>query len=214
MLCRGIERAWSGGTPAWPVVVRPGAVEVRLLPLARPIRRRGTGSARRPVAVAGLVGAMFVALALATAARAQQDGRDLHAYWDGRCGYCHGDSADFARRTLGVEGGRLVGRQHRADLRPFLVNHYLDDALVEPVAAMLAAQVTARPVFRQSCSKCHDTAAEFARRSLASRDGRLVGVATGRAVAESLKQHGGLPAAEQAAMVGTLERVLRETGAR
>ena len=42
-------------------------------------------------------------------------GRDLHDYWDGRCKDCHGDAGPFARRTLRVEQGRLVGTHHGAN---------------------------------------------------------------------------------------------------
>lgn len=159
-------------------------------------------------------GLALATLAVASLTPAAQDGRDLHAYWDGRCRDCHGDSADFARRTLAVEGERLVGKHHRADLLLFLANHYLDDALVEPVVAMLKAQIAARPIFKRSCSKCHGTAAEFARSSLALRDGKLVGLRSGRAVSTTLARHGGLAGAEITATTRSLERVLRETGAR
>lgn len=163
------------------------------------------------------VASLLVGLALfsiAPSAVGAQDGRDLHDYWDGRCRECHGDSGDFARRTLAVERGRLIGKHHRDDLEGFLTNHYLADELVAPVMRMLTAQVTTRPRFVQQCAGCHGTAAEFARESLVLRGGKAVGRKSGRAVAEYLRSHGGLAPADVPVMAATLERVLRETGAR
>lgn len=138
--------------------------------------------------------------------------RDLHDYWHTRCKECHGDSAEFARSTLGVEGGRLTGVQHRTDMAVFLRNHYLADELLEPVSAMLVAQVTTPPDFKAKCGSCHATAAEFARKSLALRAGVLVGLPSGMPVADKLRGHGGLSADEAATMVNTLKRVLAEVG--
>lgn len=168
--------------------------------------RRSRRSGMRGLAVVALLG-------LASAVLAAPAGRDLHEYWDARCGYCHGDSADFARRTLAVRNDRLVGKHHQADLELFLRHHYLADDLVTPVMAMLAAQATTPPVFKQRCAKCHGSAASFARAALEWRGSKLSGRKTRRDVADYLVQHGGLSAAEAATMTRTLERVLRETGA-
>ncbi len=165
-----------------------------------------------PAVASLLVG--LALLSIAPSAVGAQDGRDLHDYWDGRCRECHGDSGDFARRTLAVERGRLVGKHHLRDLEGFLANHYLADELVAPVMQMLTAQVTTRPLFKPHCTGCHGTATEFARESLVLRGGIAVGRKSGRAVAESLRGHGGLAPADVPVMAATLERVLRETGAR
>ena len=163
------------------------------------------------------VASLLVGLALLSIAPSvvgAQDGRDLHDYWDGRCRECHGDAGDFARRPPGVHRGRLVGKHHRDDPEGFLANHYLADELVAPVMRMLTAQVTTRPLFVQQCAGCHGAATEFARESLVLRNGKAVGRKSGRAVAESLRSHGGLAPADVPVMAATLERVLRETGAR
>ncbi|HPM66689.1 MAG TPA: hypothetical protein PLX45_10580 [Piscinibacter sp.] len=149
---------------------------------------------------------------MAAPAAAGPDGRDLHAYWDGRCKDCHGDSAAFARSTLRVDQGQLAGRHHGADLTRFLHNHYLADELVAPVTAMLAAQVTTSPQFKEHCAGCHGTAADFARTALVLRGSVLTGKASGKPVADYLATHGGLPAAEVPAMVKSLQRVLQEVG--
>ena len=141
--------------------------------------------------------------------------RDLHAYWDDRCFSCHGHAGDFARRTLRVESGELVGTHHsRAPtLQLFLKNHYLTDDLVAPVTTMLSAQTTAVPLFSQRCDGCHGTAAAFARESLSWRDGVLTGKKKGRAVEATLRTHGGLAPADAAEVVKTLARVMREVAA-
>jgi hypothetical protein len=151
--------------------------------------------------------------AAAAFAGAATAGTDLHDMWDGRCKDCHGHAGTFARQTLHIDGGRLAGRHHGADELPrFLRNHYLADEWVEPVMQMLVAQAATAPTFAQRCSNCHGTAAEFARRSLAMKDGQLIGRASGRTVAETLRNHGGLAAADIEPMVRTLIRVLAETG--
>lgn len=155
---------------------------------------------------------MAAATLLALSSSAATGGRDLHAYWDGRCKSCHGDAGDFARRTLAVERGRLVGTHHKDDLERFLRNHYLADDLVAPVSAMLVAQVNTAPLFKQNCASCHGPASEFARRSLTLREGVLTGRASGRPVEQYLRTHGGLPPAQVPEMVKTLARVLAEVG--
>lgn len=139
-------------------------------------------------------------------------GRDLHAFWDGRCRNCHGDAGEFARRTLRVERGRLVGAHHVDDLERFLRNHYLPDELVAPVTAMLKAQAATVSLFKPHCAGCHGTAAEFARQSLTLHNGVLTGKRSGHAVEETLRAHGGLAPAEQAELVKTLVRVVGEVG--
>ena len=160
---------------------------------------------------------MRILLALAVAAvlsPAAQAAPDLHDYWDTRCRECHGDSAAFARSTLRVEGGRLLGRHHTEGLATFLRNHYLSDDLVVPVLQMLQAQVTTAPLFKEKCAGCHGSAAAFARESLEMREGVLSGRASGRPVRDYLQRHGKLTQQQVAPMVATLERVLGEVGGR
>lgn len=160
---------------------------------------------RRAACAAALLGA-----AVAAAPPARAEPLDLHDHWDQRCSGCHGHAGDFARRWLSVEQGRLLGHHHRDDLATFLRNHYLADDLVAPVMAMLAAQAGSDPLFKARCSRCHGSAAEFARQSLEWRDGALFGRASGKTVADYLATHGALAPAERAAMVDTLTRVRRE----
>lgn len=155
--------------------------------------------------------ALVAALGLAMGASSRAEPSiDLHAHWDQRCGNCHGDAADFARRSLSVEAGTLQGVHHRHDLDRFLRQHYLADELVAPVSAMLAAQLATPPTFKAACASCHGRAADLARASLAIVDGVLIAQGRGQPVSQVLQGHGGLEPPERAAMVQTLTRVRSE----
>jgi hypothetical protein len=143
--------------------------------------------------------------------RAASDAVDLHAYWDQRCQGCHGHAGEFARRFLAVEEGRLVGQHHRQDLDRFLRQHYLADRLVEPITAMLMAQVTTPPLFRQRCAGCHGSAVDFARTRLTLKNGVLVGASSGRPVLQTLTTHGKLTAKEVSLVTESLQRVYAES---
>ena len=75
---------------------------------------------------------------------------------------------------------------------------------------MLLAQLTTPPLFSQKCSRCHGTAAEFARKSLTIEDGVLLGRSSARKVADYLGSHGGLAPAEVPIVVDSLTRVREE----
>lgn len=152
----------------------------------------------------------LLCLGLLMPAKAASAGIDLHEYWDQRCKTCHGHSAEFARRFLRIEGGRLAGVHHRTDLERFLRNHYLNDDLLAPVSAMLRAQVETPPLFGSRCARCHGNAAEFARASLAWRGDTLIGTAGARPVAETLTTHGALSPGDAAILLKTLSRVRNE----
>ena len=136
--------------------------------------------------------------------------RDLHDYWDARCASCHGHAGQFARKFLRVENGKLIGTHHRDNLATFMRNHHLTPDLYEPAMAMLKAQASSPPLFNSKCSGCHDTAAEFARKSLEIKKGVLTGRASGKPVIEYLKKHGKVTPEEAASLVQTLTRVLGE----
>ncbi len=116
-------------------------------------------------------------------------GIDLHRLWDDRCAECHGHAGDFARRSLTASGGELQGRHHVHDLRRFMRNHYLTDSEVDAVYNMLLAQASNQARFKNECSSCHESAAEFVRNSLELRDGVLHGRESGRPVRHFLYRH-------------------------
>ena len=137
---------------------------------------------------------------------------DLHAFWEQRCNDCHGHAGAFARQFLREENGRLAGRHHRDDLKQFLGQHEMGPEHVEGVYGVLLAQASTPPLFQQKCSRCHQTAAEFARISLVVKDGVLFGRENQRPLTEFLKTHGKLSPEEVTAIIQTLSRVLSEVG--
>jgi hypothetical protein len=154
--------------------------------------------------------ALAIVLAILASMTTDATAADLHRFWDQTCAECHGHSADFSRRFLTVEDGRLTGRHHKDDLLRFLGNHHLPPDLVVPVHDMLLAQASTDPRFRDKCGGCHETAAGLARSSLAIQDGVLYGKETARPVAEFLKRHGRLQPGEIPFFVDLLTRVERE----
>jgi hypothetical protein len=136
--------------------------------------------------------------------------RDLHDYWDARCASCHGHAGQFARKFLSVENDKLVGVHHRTDLDLFLRTHYLTAELYAPTIAMLKAQAESGAIFRERCSGCHGTAAEFARKSLELKNDVLYGKKSQVPVRTFLKDHFTPPPETTQALVETLTRVLGE----
>jgi len=157
------------------------------------------------------LGVCCLVLALALPGAAAQGQADLHRYWDERCGHCHGHAADFARDSLRVVDGRLIGRRHQ-DLAGFLDRHQggVPQAERGRVLAMLHAQAGERSLFRDRCADCHGSAAELGRRELIAREGALYGRYSGRRIADFLTMHGSLAPAERAHMLEVLTRVERE----
>jgi cytochrome c5 len=154
---------------------------------------------------------LLVALcALAMSNVAATADRDLHDYWDARCASCHGHAAQFARKFLSVEDGKLKGTHHRDNLDVFLRTHHLTPDLYAPTLAMLTAQAQSEPFFKQRCSACHGTAAEFARKSLEMKNDELYGKKSQKPVSEFLKNHFDPPPEEVRDIVETLKRVLSE----
>jgi hypothetical protein len=177
--------------------------------------RRTSTKDRRTWLAASLIRFVLCLLPIIVASgacRAADADRDLHHYWDTRCKDCHGDAGAFARSTLRVQDGLLLGAHHERDLDLFLQHHYLTADLVAPVKRMLAAQVATPPLFARHCSACHATAAEFARKSLALRGDVPVGFRSGRPVGDYLQSHGGLTPDQIPTVVESLRRVLREIG--
>jgi hypothetical protein len=155
---------------------------------------------------------LITLIALAAAGAASAAEVDLHGYWDRNCASCHGHAAAFARRFLTVRDGKLQGRHHVGDLEIFLANHYLARDLIAPVSEMLAAQVSTEPRFRNECGRCHPSAAELARKSLALRDGALVSRSSGQATAQFLSGHARIKPADVPFFVDVLTRVTKEVG--
>jgi hypothetical protein len=150
------------------------------------------------------------ALALVVHGGSAAADRDLHDYWDARCASCHGHAGQFARKFLRVENDTLIGVHHRTDLDVFLRTHYLTADLYAPTLAMLKAQAASAPLFRERCSGCHGSAAEFARKSLEMKKDVLYGKKSQQPVQAFLKNHFDPSPEEVRELVETLTRVLGE----
>lgn len=137
---------------------------------------------------------------------------DLHALWDRQCGGCHGHAGDFARKSLRVVDGRLVGATLGDRLADYLTTHNggYSPEVIAAMVEMLESQARTPELFRSACAECHGLAAQFVRESLTTRGGVLVDRRTGRPVADALAGHGGLDGAEAALMVDVLTRIERE----
>ena len=135
---------------------------------------------------------------------------DLHWLWDNRCGDCHGHAGEFARQFLTEDNGELQGRHHVQDLRRFMHHHYLNPDEVEAVYAMLLAQTRTPARFKTECSRCHETAAKFVRRSLQLGDGQLIIRESGRNVRQFLDNHQGLHPDDVEYFTRLLTRVAQE----
>lgn len=136
---------------------------------------------------------------------------DLHRVWDDRCAPCHGHAAEFARRTLVVVDGQLLGRHPQRDLEQFLEHHYLVGHEIGPFHAMLLAQAsTVEARFQAQCARCHQSAAALARTGLVWHRETLHGRKSGLPVALFLPGHVPLAAGEVVIFERLLSRVIEE----
>lgn len=153
-----------------------------------------------------LLGSGFVASV--DVARAE----DLHRLWDQQCGGCHGHAGEFARTSLRVVDGRLIGEKQGERLTTFLENHNggYSPEIIRAMTAMLQAQAETPDLFHSMCSECHGVAAQFVRESLVSRDGKLYGRHSNRDVSEFLPGHGDLDEEQATLLLRVLTRIEAE----
>lgn len=151
-------------------------------------------------------------LVVAVLAALPAGAEDLHALWDGQCGGCHGHAGDFARQTLDLRDGVIFGRVSGQKLDDFLVRHNggYSPARITALADMLAGQMGRGPEFRAHCGGCHDTAAQLVRDWVVRRDGVLVGLASGRPLADFLRRHGGADDDSRARIIESLNQIETE----
>ena len=142
----------------------------------------------------GATGAFAVAVLLAIAPAG--GAVDVKTFWDSRCSECHGAAGSFARQHLGVENGELVGRKRPVGLKQFLAQHEAGGDAADDVYRLLLAQLQTEPIYQQKCQRCHETAGEFAKASLAVKNGVVVGRENQQPIGEFLKKHGKLSADE------------------
>ncbi len=132
---------------------------------------------------------------------------DPHELYEQRCSGCHTDHArDFVQESILRADGKLIGRDSSMDVRAFLARGHgkLSAAEVEVMMTHLTSVLDAGALFRDNCVICHGRAVLFARSQLGIRNEVLVGRYSGHAVAEFLKTHGRLEAAEIGVVVEAL----------
>ncbi len=132
----------------------------------------------------------------ASIARAQS--ADPHALFEDRCGRCHGHAGAFARKSLAIRDGRVVGRGSGVPVRAFLRRHHGAPSEMETALLldMFRGQIERGALFQERCRICHASARKLARGKLILRDGWLVGRYTGADMEPFLNAHGRLSAAE------------------
>ena len=135
---------------------------------------------------------------------------DLHRMWDSRCAECHSHSADFARKYLKLEDGKLIGRHPVRDVRIFLGKHYPPGNAVERIYAMLKAQVETEPRFAEECADCHERAAILVRESILRKQDKLWLKQSGEPLHEFLPGHQGLTNEDMDFYLALFSRVEQE----
>ena len=143
--------------------------------------------------------ACFVALALGLSVSARAQGVDAHEIYERSCGGCHAPHAgDFARETLSVKDGRVVGQRSGRDVEVFLgkghggVSPSEANALIQQFRNILRTG----GIFDRKCRICHDRAVVLARANLVVCGGKLRGRYSGKDTDEFLSHHGRLEAEE------------------
>jgi len=157
-----------------------------------------------------LKASLALALLLQATSMVEARGINLHWLWHNHCTECHGHAGDFARKFLNVSNGELQGVHHVHDLREFMRNHYLSDNDVDAIYNMLLAQASIPPRFKEECSSCHNTAADFVSNSLELRDGVLYGRKTGAPIRQFLSHHRKLNSEDIEFFMVQLSRVANE----
>lgn len=147
----------------------------------------------------------LVAIVLLVCAAASSPGAtaaDLHQLFEERCGRCHGHAGDFARESLVLDDGTVLGRKTGQDVRRFLPRHF--GKLTAHEIALLhdtfALQIESGGLFQAKCRVCHGPAKDLARLHLILRDGVLYGRYSGADMRDFLPRHG-RPTPEEAELL-------------
>lgn len=154
--------------------------------------------------------AVFAALSFFLAQTTLAKEPDLHKFWDKNCLECHGHSADFSRKFLKVVDGKLQGPMHKESFKPFLSNHYIRRNQQDAIYDMLLAENQIEPRFKNECSSCHKSAAEFVRESITLKDGELYNKKLDTLVSDYLESHRNLKDEDIEFFMTLLTRVANE----
>ncbi len=153
--------------------LRPREAGIRSVTKPDPSAGSRSPSGRRIRPLAGLV---LILLAGAPSAAAQSDGVDYHRRFESLCGPCHGHSGPFARHSLEIVNGTLVGRTTGVPVQRFLRRHPggLTQADIARFRDVMHRQVEAGGVFQDRCAICHGRAVELAAANLVFANGDLL----------------------------------------
>jgi hypothetical protein len=146
--------------------------------------------------------AFVLPLLLPVAGQAQE----LHELFEERCGRCHEHAGPFARESLIVTDGQVMGRASGQEVGLFLLGHYgrLTENEIEALRDLFRFQIISSGLYEKRCLNCHESAKTLARSRLLVREDRLVGRYTGRDMAEFLARHGRLSGSEAIFMTEVL----------
>lgn len=158
---------------------------------------------------------LFLACVAALSQPALGQGLDPHQIYERNCSGCHVPHAgDFARTTLSVKGGQLVGERSGRDVEAFLGGGH--GRVSQAEAAVLVEQfrniLRTGGIFDRKCRICHDRAVVVARSKLIKCEGKVRGRYSGRDMSDFLTYHGRLEPAEIEKILAMFARQL-EPGA-
>jgi hypothetical protein len=149
---------------------------------------------------------MFLAFLLPLYLPASGQAQELHELFEERCGRCHEHAGPFARESLVIADGQVVGRASGQEVGVFLQGHYghLTEGEIAALRDLFRFQIISSGLYEKRCLACHESAKDLARSRLLVREDRLVGRYTGRAMAEFLMRHGRLSKSEAVFMTEVL----------
>jgi hypothetical protein len=149
---------------------------------------------------------VLLKLLLCLSMAAQSQPIDPHALFEAKCVRCHDHAGVFARETLTIEAGEVVGRRSGKPVLKTLAGHFgkLSEAEAGLIVDMFRRQILSDGLYKAKCRFCHDPAKKLARQTLILREGQLVGRYSGRSIEDLLSYHGRLKGHEQKTVLDML----------
>lgn len=135
----------------------------------------------------------------------QASAQNFHETFEARCMACHGHAGEFARTSLSLSNGKVVGSRGK-ELGTFLSTHQggLSPEEIESFLDVFKMQLQSAGFFRERCLTCHGRAYEFTRLNLIMRGGDLMGRYSGLDVQQFLLGHARMSKGEADAMYSAL----------
>lgn len=136
---------------------------------------------------------------------------DPHEIYERTCSRCHdAHGGNFAKKSLDLVAGKVVGRKNSRQLRDLLEGGHggLSSDETDALVAHFESIVSSGHVYQDKCTICHDRAVVVARRNLIVRDGRLMGRYSHKDIAKFLENHGRLEPDEIVTILDMFHRQL------